>query len=78
MEGNSQEFFHSLFNKINNICVVAGANKKILEEELAKSSSAELKEKLSRLVEVFSRIEENARTLDEKLKLLYRSSQAID
>ncbi len=73
MEDNLKEIFHALFNKINNICLAAGSNKKILEEDINKLSDAEAKERISYLIQVFGRIEDNIRSLDENLRQLYES-----
>jgi peptidoglycan hydrolase CwlO-like protein len=74
MSETSKQLFHSLFNKINNICVAAGANKKILQEEnLEKLSLEELKARIKELIGVLGRIDENARSLDKSLKELYKS-----
>ena len=69
-----KKLFHSLFNEINNICVAAGLNKRILEEEnLDTLSQEELKAKTSQLVEALGRIDENARTLNKSLQEFYES-----
>lgn len=69
-----KSLFHSLFNKINNICVAAGSNKKILQEEdLDKLSPLELKKRILMLIEVLDRIEENARSMDKTLREPYDS-----
>ncbi|MDP2939890.1 MAG: hypothetical protein Q8O13_07420 [Candidatus Omnitrophota bacterium] len=74
MEDKLKDIFHSLFNKINNINVAAGLNKKILQEENLDSLLKEgLIERISQIVQVFERIEDNARSLDENLKLLFKS-----
>ncbi len=66
MEDELKEKFHFLFNKINNICVAAEANKKILQEENPDKLS------IAQILQAFERIEDNARSLDESLKSLYK------
>lgn len=69
-----RETFHSFFNKINNICIASGLNKRILQEDgLEKLSKEELKKKASQLVEALSRIEENARSLDKEIREFYET-----
>jgi len=69
-----KKIFHSLFNKINNICIAAGSGKKILEEEgLNKLSDEEVKASISHLVKALRRIEENARNMDKNLQEFYES-----
>jgi len=73
-ETKIREIFHSVFNKLNNICVVSGLNKKILEEDLNKLSLEELKKRIPQLIDALNRIEDNARSLDKILKEFYESS----
>jgi hypothetical protein len=67
-----KKIFHLLFNKINNICLAAGANKELLkQEELDKISSEELRQRVSLLAGALSKIEDNARSLNKALEGLY-------
>jgi len=69
-----KQIFHPLFNKISNICIAASSNRALLkEEELEKISSAELKERLSHLTQVLTRIEDNANALNKTLEEFYES-----
>ncbi len=73
-EEEIKEIFHALFNKINNICVAAAVNKKILEEEKLDEIHIEnLKESFKNLIHVLSRIEDNARNLDKALQAFYET-----
>jgi len=69
-----KKHFHFLLNKINNICIAASSNKRIIQESNPDAlSTEELKATVDRLVEVLSRIEENARALNDSLQELYKS-----
>lgn len=67
-----KQIFHPLFNKISNICIAAGSNRELLKEaELKEISSEELNSRVSHLVEVLAKIEENANSLNKALEELY-------
>lgn len=69
-----KKLFHSFFNALNNICVAAGLNKRVLEEENFDTlSKEELKTRTSQLAEALGRIEENARTLNKNLQEFYET-----
>lgn len=68
-----KEVFHSLFNKINNICIIAASNVKDFQQKnLDKASREELQADVSQLVDAFAKTEENARKLNSALEELYR------
>lgn len=68
-----KEVFHSLFNKINNIFTAVGSNKMILEEDLNKLSSEELKQRISDLADALRMIEKNILILNKSLQEVYES-----
>ena len=72
-ETKIREIFHSIFNKLNNVCIISGLNKKILEEDLDKFSAKELKKRIPQLIDALNRIEDNAKSLDKILKEFYES-----
>ena len=73
-ETKIREIFHSVFNKLNNICIISGLNKKTLEEDLDKLSAKELKKRIPQLIDALNRIDDNTRSLDKILKEFYKSS----
>ncbi len=65
--------FHSLFNKINNIFTAVGSNKEILNENLDKLTTKELKDRIAELSHALAMIEKNITALNKILQDTYES-----
>jgi hypothetical protein len=77
-EERLRKVFHSVFNKINNITIACAANRKILQgEDLGKLSAEELRRRIHDLLDVLTRIEENASILSSDLQDFYGSIKGI-
>lgn len=63
--------FHALFNKVNNIFTAVGANKMILEEDITKLSSEELKLRIIDLGDALKMIEKNILVINDELRKVY-------
>lgn len=68
-----KKVFHLMFNKINNICIIAASNTETLKQEgLDRALNEESRKRAYSQVEALSRIEENARSLNSTLEGLYK------
>jgi CTP-dependent riboflavin kinase len=70
-ESKLKEVFHFLFNKANNIFTAVGSTKLILEEDLDKLSSDDLKKRIAELFEVINMTEKNISILNKSLQEIY-------